>query len=238
MVVGLPFVESNTYIHTHTQEPTAAGLSSTNSSDSIDAAAADDTATTAPPTPGPTVPTGPPVVILISHTAEPGSAGSSALAAAAAALQGGQGPPPPSSSSQQQGGGASATTVHGSSRRKGLRKVIEGLRRFGPIYLVEGDASTEEGLVYVLCAAVSTVSGLALGASKARVRKHRTYPCPNTYTYIFGPRSKAGLERARACVMLADKTSTKLVGALNCMRSGVLDSERDRQIPSPQPTYT
>ena len=73
---------------------------------------------------------GPPVVVLISHTAEVSS--SSAAATASALLSSGLGK-----------GGAP-------SRRKGLRKVIEGLRRFGPLWLVEGDASTEEGLVYVL----------------------------------------------------------------------------------------
>lgn len=111
------------------QGATDSAITPSTSSNSIDAA--DDATPTPTPTPNPPALNGPPVVILISHTAEPGSAASSALAAA---LQGGgQGPP----------------TTQGASRRKGLRKVIEGLRRFGPIYLVEGDASTEEGLVYV-----------------------------------------------------------------------------------------
>lgn len=120
------YIYTNVYVY-HTQGATDSGISPNTSSNSIDAVAADDAPTLTPATSN-----GPPVVILISHTAEPGSAASSALATV---LQGGQRP-----------------ATQGASRRKGLRKVIEGLRRFGPIYLVEGDASTEEGLVYVLFA--------------------------------------------------------------------------------------
>ena len=173
----------------YTQGATDSGITPSTSSNSINAVAADDAATT--PTPTPPTPNGPPVVILISHTAEPGSAASSALAAA---LQGGgQGPP----------------TTQGASRRKGLRKVIEGLRRFGPIYLVEGDASTEEGLVYVLhtfCHSYLRVEVV-----------HISVYLLSMHAFI-AIRSKAGLERARACVMLADKTSTKLVRACVCWR--------------------
>jgi hypothetical protein len=65
--------------------------------------------------------------------------------------------------------GSSSGGGGGRRRRRGLRKVVESLRRFGPLYLMEGDASTDVSL------------------------------------------RRAGLGQAQSCVMMADKSSSKVV---------------------------